>query len=150
MTVVNTRALPPLNQFGPQCADGVPSNPPVCFDYNPYLTTVGNGPNLFSPEWSYNFSVSYDFYIGADTILTPRLNYAYVGSRWTNYLYDPATDYLAAHGLLSGLVSLRVHDWMLEIYGNNLTDKKYVSGQSGNNEFYGAPREYGVRVSTHF
>jgi iron complex outermembrane receptor protein len=39
---------------------------------------------------------------------------------------------------------------MVEGYGTNLANKKYVSGQSGNNEFYGAPREVGVRVSTRF
>ena len=34
----------------------------------------------------------------------------------------------------------------LEVYGTNLTKKFYVSGQNGNNEFYGAPREFGVRL----
>jgi len=31
-----------------------------------------------------------------------------------------------------------------------LADKEYMSGQFGSNEFYGAPREYGVTVSVQF
>jgi iron complex outermembrane receptor protein len=39
---------------------------------------------------------------------------------------------------------------MVEAYGTNLSDETYVSGQFGNNQFYGAPREYGVRASIKF
>jgi iron complex outermembrane receptor protein len=150
VTIVNQRALPPIGQLGPQCPVGTPSNPPVCFDYGPFLTVGGGGPNLFSPEWSYNFGVQYEAWLGDEVSLTPRLNYAYVGSRWTNLLYNPALDYLAGRGLLSAQLSLRFEDWTLEVYGTNLADKEYVSGQSGNNEFYGAPREYGIRASARF
>lgn len=148
VTVVNSRALPPIGQLGPQCASG-PSNPPTCFDYVPYLTRAGGGPNLFSPEWSYNFSAQYEVPLGEGISLTPRLNYAYVGSRWTNLVYAPL-DFLPGRGLLSAQVTLRYNDWTVEGYATNLADKEYVSGQSGNSEFYGAPREFGVRVSTRF
>ena len=150
VTIVNQRALPPIGQLGPQCPAGVPSNPPVCFDYSPFLTVGGGGPNLFSPEWSYNFGVQYEARLSDEVSLTPRINYAYVGSRWTNLLYNPALDHLAGRGLLSAQLSLRFDDWTLEAYGTNLADKEYVSGQSGNNEFYGAPREYGIRASARF
>ncbi|MXP26712.1 TonB-dependent receptor [Altererythrobacter indicus] len=149
VTLVNQRALPALSQYGPQCADGVESNPPVCFNYKPYIVTAGDGPNLFSPKWSYNIGAQYEFDFGRAT-LTPRVNYAYVGSRWTNLVYNPELDYLKGRGLLSAQVTLKMDDWTLVAYGTNLADKKYVSGQSGNNEFYGAPREYGVRASVRF
>ena len=42
-----------------------------------------------------------------------------------------------------------MRDWKIEAYGQNLTNKKYVTSV-GANEFYGAPREYGVRVSVDF
>ncbi len=150
VTVVNQRALPQIGQLGPQCPAGSPSNPPVCFDYGPFLSLAGGGPNLFSPKWSYNFGVQYEAWLNDDVSLTPRINYAYVGSRWTNLLYNPALDYLAGRGLLSAQLSIGFEDWTIEAYGTNLANKKYVSGQSGNNEFYGAPREYGVRASVRF
>ncbi|MBO9519336.1 MAG: TonB-dependent receptor [Porphyrobacter sp.] len=148
--IVNQRLLPQIGQLGPQCPVGTPSSPPVCFDYGPYIVTGGGGPNLFSPKWSYNFGVQYEFDVSDEATLTPRLNYAYVGSRWTNLLYNPDLDYLAGRGLLSAQLTLGFDDWSVQAYATNLTDKKYVSGQSGNNEFYGAPREYGVRASVSF
>lgn len=148
--VVNARGLPPLPQFGPQCPVGAPSNPPVCFDYGPYTVTAGGGPNLFSPELSYNIGAQYEIGLPGDMSLTPRLNYAYVGPRWTNLVYSPTLDYLKGRGLLSALITLRKGEWIVEGYATNLANEKYVSGQSGNNEFYGAPREFGLRASLRF
>ena len=45
---------------------------------------------------------------------------------------------------------MRVGDWAVEGFVNNLTNKEYISGSAGNAEFYGAPREYGVRTSVRF
>ncbi|OYX64293.1 MAG: hypothetical protein B7Y88_11435 [Sphingomonadales bacterium 32-64-17] len=150
VTIVNSRALPSIGQLGPQCAAGTPSNPPVCFDYGPFLSVAGGGSNLFSPEWSYNAGAQYEFFLSDEASLTPRINYAFVGSRWTNLFYNPDLDLLDGRGLLSAMITLRYNDWMIEAYGTNLTDEEYVSGQSGNNEFYGAPREFGVRASVRF
>lgn len=150
VVIVNSRALPQIGQLGPQCPPGTPSNPPICFDYGPFISTAGGGPNLFSAKWSYNFGVEYEMYLGEDLSLTPRINYAYVGPRWTNLFYNPDLDFLAGRGLLSAQITLRYADWEIEGYATNLTNKKYVSGQSGNNEFYGAPREFGVRGSVRF
>lgn len=147
---VNSRALPPLPQYGPQCPAGTASNPPICFDYGPYTVTAGGGPNLFSPKWSYNFGIQYELAVASRTTLTPRLNYAYVSSRWTNLVYNRSLDYLPGRGLLSALITLRRGPWMVEGYATNLANKTFVSGQSGFNEFYGAPREFGVRAAVRF
>jgi len=140
----------PSGTLGPQCAAGIPSNPPACFDYGPFTGTAGGGPNLLSPKWTYNAGVQYSFDLGGDAKLTPRLNYAYVGSQFTNLFYSPITDRMQAHGVLSGLLTLNMRKWRIEAYGRNLTNKKYVLGQGGGNEFYGSPREYGVRVNVNF
>ena len=145
---VNIRELPPMATNPPQCLAG--QTPPACFDYGPFIGTAGGGPNLFSPKWTYNFGVQYEALLGNDVSLTPRINYGYVGSRWTNLFYNPQLDYLPGRGLLSAQLTLRYHDWEIEGYGTNLSNKAYISGQFGNNEFYGAPREYGVRASVRF
>ena len=148
VTLVDVRNLPPAPVRLPQC---VPSSPPgTCFDYTSYIGVGGGGPNLFSPKWSYNFGVQYEAWLAEDVSLTPRLNYAYVGSRWTNLFYNPQLDYLRGRGLLSAQITLRYEEWEIEAYGTNLANKQYVSGQSGNSEFYGAPREFGVRASVRF
>lgn len=148
LTFVNTRELPP-GQLGPQCAEGVPSSPPTCFDYDPYVITTPGGPNLYSPEWTYNIGIEYRGYLTDRITVTPRINYGYVGERFDYLAYRP-NDLIESRGLLSAVLTLEIDDWKVEGYATNLTDKEYVVGRSGNNEFYGAPREYGVRVGVRF
>jgi iron complex outermembrane receptor protein len=147
---VNTRLLPP-GTLGPQCPAGTASNPPTCFDYGPYLQTSSSGPNLYSPKFSFNAGVEYRIPLPNNISLTPRLNYAFVGSQYTALSYSPLTDYLPSRGLLSALLTLRLpHAWNVEAYGTNLANKVYVSGQGGNQEFFGPPRQYGARVNKTF
>jgi iron complex outermembrane receptor protein len=150
-TFVNGRLLPAGN-LGPQCPAGTPSNPPVCFDYGPFLVTTTGGPNLYSPEWTYNLGAEYTFELGNDLTLTPRVNYAYMGSRYSYIAYSPVSDRLESNGLVSAVVTLRAGNWSVDAYGTNLADKEYVAGHASAslNEFYGAPREYGLRVGYTF
>jgi iron complex outermembrane recepter protein len=150
---VNGHLLPPSAANLPQCPVGVPASA-TCFDYTPYLTVTSGGPNLFSPEWTLNAGIQYDFRLGGTATLTPRVNFAYLTSQYTNLTYSQVTDYLPAHGLLSALLTLQLTDnWMIEGYGTNLTNRLYRSGQGGNNGnyyFYGPPRQYGARLRYSF
>ena len=49
VTVVNTRLLP-AGTLGPQCAAGVPSNPPTCFNYAPFIVNNSGGPQSLFAE----------------------------------------------------------------------------------------------------
>jgi iron complex outermembrane receptor protein len=151
LSFVNTRRLPP-GTLGPQCPSGVPSSPPLCFDYAPFVQSTSGGPSLYSPKWTYNAGVEYRFALSGDVRLTPRVNYACTGPRFTYIAYSPVTDRIAGYGLWSALLTLDRASWSLQAYGTNLTNKTYVSGQASAslNEFYGAPREYGVRFSFNF
>ena len=151
LTFVNTRRIPPGN-LGPQCPVGVPTSPPFCFDYAPFVQSTDGGPNLYSPKWTYNMGADYTFAVGNGLTLTPRANYSYVGSRFTYIAYAPVSDRIDGFGLLSALVTLRADRWFVEAYGTNLTDKDYISGQASasSNEFYGPPRQYGLRVGVDF
>lgn len=149
LTFVNTRRIPSAT-LGPQCPAGTPSNPPVCFDYTPAIITTTGGPNLYSPNWTYGGSAAYEFALPKDMTLTPRINYAYVGPRFTYLAYSPVSDRIAGYGLVSGLITLRSGRYHIEAYGTNLTGERYVSGQFGLREFYGAPREYGIRAGFTF
>jgi iron complex outermembrane receptor protein len=111
---------------------------------------VSGKANPYAPQWTYNIGVEYAFNVSAGATLTPRLNYSYLGEQWTTLIEAPATDLLPAYGLLNASLTYRNSDWRLEAYALNLADKHYVTGQAGNNQFYGAPRQAGVRVSRSF
>ena len=149
LTFVNTRLIP-AGTLGPQCAAGVPSTPPTCFNYLPATVTTDGGPNLYSPKWTYTFGAGYEVPLGGTTTLTPRVNYSHVGPRFTYLAYSRVSDRIGGFGLLSALLTLRRDNWHLEAYGTNLTKERYVTGQYGQNEFYGAPREYGLRAGMTF
>lgn len=147
---VNTHLLPPGADNTPQCAPGETAG---CFNYGPYLQTGSSGPNLYSPEWTFNAGVDYKANLGDGVSLTPRVNYAYVSGQFTSLTYSETTDYLPAHGLLSALLSLDFRNWEIQAYGTNLANKLYRTGEgldNGNYYFYGAPRQYGVRAQYKF
>lgn len=146
---INQRALPPGTNL-PQCPAGAaPGTPPVCFDYGPYYVSVTGRSLLYSPELTYNAGAEYTFNMGRAT-LRPRVNYSHIGTQYTNLLYSPISDRLAARGLWSAQLTFDLDAWSVEAFGTNLADEEYVSGQMGSSEFYGAPREYGVRASYKF
>lgn len=132
-----------------QCASGETQNPAICLDYAPYTRSTAGGPNLFSPKWTYNLGARYDLHLG-DATVTPQVNYAYVGPQFTYIGYSPISDRISGRGLLSAQLGIAWKNFNVDIYGTNLTNKEYVTGQNGNNEFYGAPREYGVRARVNF
>lgn len=131
----------------PQCASGV-ANGPTCFNYT-YATSSG-GENLYSPKWTWNLSAAYRIELGGGLAATPRVGYAYIGSQWAYPTYQATTDLIRSRGLLQASLTFEKDAWKLEAYGTNIANKFYVAGQTGKNELYGAPREYGVRVSTKF
>ena len=151
LTLVNLLQIPGggLVNLGPQCAPGGPS-PPACFDYTSATVSVSGRENPYSPKWTFNAGLEYSFNLADSTTLTPRVNYSYVGAQWTTLIEQPVTDYLAARGLWNASLTYQRGDWRVQGYGTNLSDKLYVTGQSGTNQFYGNPRQYGVRVSRSF
>lgn len=150
VTFVNTRTFGGA-ALGPQCPTGTPSSPPFCFDYAPFIQTTGGGPNLYAPRWTWGGGVEYEIPLGGEASLTPRVNYAYVGEQFTYIGYSPLSDRLNPRGLLSAIVTLKINDRLqIEAWGTNLTNKEYITGQLNSNEFYGAPREYGLKLNVTF
>jgi len=153
LRLVDTRALPggTATGLGVQCAPGVPSHPPVCFDYGPYLVSLNGRSNPYSPEWTANIGLQYDFALKSGT-LTPRIDVSYAANQWATFFEAPA-DRLAARTLVNLQLTWRRDDWTVQAYGTNVFDKTYVAGFAGlfgNNQFYGAPRQFGLRVARDF
>jgi len=150
ISFVNERLLPPGVNV-PQCAPGQDPSTGTCFEYGPYIQTNNGGVNLYSPEWSINLGAEYEIAMDNGWSLTPRINYGYLSDQYVYLSYSDQTDRLPSRGLVSALLTLRLpRNVLAEVYGTNLADREYVSGQMGDNEFYGPPREYGMRVRFNF
>jgi iron complex outermembrane receptor protein len=146
---VNTHILS-ASATVPQCAPGQTVG---CFDYTPYLQTGSSGPNLYSPEWTFNAGLDYKAHVGGVLTLTPRVNFSYISGQFTSLTYSEVYDYLPLHGLLSALLTLDYREWEVQGYGTNLINKIYRTGQgldNANYYFYGAPRQYGIRLQYRF
>lgn len=148
-------SFPVINRYAlgasaglPQCTGG--ATYPTCFDYaGNTITNPNGGPNLLSPKWTWNASMAYTFNLGDDLTLEPRVNYNYIGSQQAYLTYLPP-DFIASHHLVSASIALAWHDYMVEGYVTNLTKEFYQSGVGGTNQFFGAPREFGVRLKAKF
>ncbi len=144
---IDLRTLPNGgNGLGPQCAPGQTAN---CFNYTPFFQDVAGSENPYSPKITANIGAQYDLRL-SHGVLTPRLDFSYIGRQVTTIFNNPAFDQLQARHLLSAQVNYQINTWQVGIFGTNLTDQTYVAGQQGNNEFLGAPRQYGVRFGASF
>jgi len=152
ITVIDREIVPPSVNV-PQCANDDFSNTygpqKACYNYA-YATTPNGGPNLYSPKWTWNANVSYKFALGDANTLVPHATVSHVGSQWDYLTYHPGVDQIAAHTLVNAGITLNISGISIDAYGTNLSNKYYVAGRSGNNQFFGAPREYGVRLSANF
>lgn len=146
-SLINKWLVPAASNGFPQCNG---SNAARCFNYAGTSVTTSGGSNLYSPKWTWNLTAAYRIEMGDDMVITPRIGYAYIGSQWAYPTYQASTDLINARGLWQGSITLDKGTWKAEVYGTNLANKFYVAGQSGRNELYGAPREYGVRVTKKF
>jgi len=119
-----------------------------CFNYQ--FITSNSGPNLLSPKWTWNAGIEYLIPVSADVTVTPRISYSYVGSEWAYITYLPQYDLLNAHHLVNANITLNWKDYKIDAFVTNLTKEYFVTGQSGLNEFFSAPREFGVRLRVKF
>lgn len=147
LQVVNSSALPAAASARPQCNG---TNAAFCFNYAPYLLTVSGKANPFSPRFSGNIGVGYNFHVNGDDILAPHISVAYQGSQWTTNIEVKNTDYLSAYTLVNVDLAYFHGPWQANLYATNLLDRTYQVGQSSPNVFYGPPRQYGVRLAREF
>jgi iron complex outermembrane recepter protein len=144
--IVN-RWIPGATSSLPLCTGGAVF--PSCFNYPAAAVTGGGGPNLLSPKWTWNASLSYKFDLGNDASIEPRINYSSVSSQQAYLTYAPQ-DLIGGHSLVSANITLAFKGYKIEAYANNLTKEYYVTGIQGTNNFFGAPREFGIRFGAKF
>jgi iron complex outermembrane receptor protein len=168
-------ALPPAalplsssNSYRPQCAAGVPDTAATvngagngyidtgCFNYQNIAIPSTSVQNTYSPKVSVNAGIDYGFGVGGDAILRPRVSYSYVSKQFADLAQttpsgaEIAYYMLQARSLLNFSLTLTTGPWDVQAFVNNLGDKTYISSTNGNNIYYGAPRQMGVRFNRTF
>lgn len=109
-----------------------------------------------APENMYNLGVQYDRDLSRGA-LTARVDYV---RRGDSYFDRANTDFdlQEAYGLISANIRYEQDSWFVALYGKNLGDEEYVTGQIINPPFncgcrtvgVGEPRTYGVTVGMSF
>jgi iron complex outermembrane receptor protein len=111
-----------------------------------------------APKWSVNAGAAYAVNLPGLGTLTPRIDWShnsrtYVDARNTPELIQDA------YGLLN--LSLTFEDesqkWLVQLFGTNVTDERYLMGGVGGPDFqgvitgaYGRPAEWGLTVKRRF
>ena len=111
----------------------------------------------FNPKWIVSLGAHYDIYLSDDIVLTPRARLSHNSDQFANEFQAPI-DLIEAYTLVDA--SLRLENeqqgWYGELYGTNLFDEEWDAARStlsnvgGRAVFYGAPRQYGIRVGMRF
>jgi hypothetical protein len=103
----------------------------------------------YSPSWTGNIGAGYAFDVGHRFSITPRVDFSYMSGQWTS-VFQNAAERLQERKLLNANITLKREGWKVVAYGTNLTKQYYITGQTGFQNFWGAPREFGVRFNAQF
>lgn len=125
---------------------------------DPDLALLPGNQMSFAPRWSGNASVTYDWDIGSNLMGRFNLGAKYMSEYNTGSDLDPekAQD---GYALINARIGIGRQDrrWMVELWGQNLTDETYKQVgidapiQAGSwNAFLGAPRTYGMTFRVRY
>jgi iron complex outermembrane recepter protein len=130
-----------------QCVGAL--TPPACFDYVPFIQSVSGGNNPFSPKVTFDASADYGIQIGNAT-LRPRVSFSHTDKQYSSVFQADTYFQMEARNLWGASVAYESGPWSTTAYGTNLSDQTYRAAYNGNFEYYGAPREYGIKIARTF
>lgn len=145
--IVNASALPDggAGTLGIQCPTGQTT---ACFDYRPYIVSL-SGSLPYAPRYNVTAGAAYSFELGDRIKLTPRVDVARTGEQFTS-IFQNGISRLRDRTIVNAKLSLDLKNFVIEAYATNLTNLTYPTGRTGNAWFYGAPRQFGARLSFRF
>jgi iron complex outermembrane receptor protein len=152
-TEVASYELPAVDQAGiPQCtgSGGTAPPPAPCFNFNRYLITLSGEAEPLSPKLTVSSDVNYIIRIGGDgNTLRPMVFYTYQSLQYASLIQIPYNS-IPARGVWGATLGYRAGPWLAQLYAKNLANLTYISGNSGNDVYYGSPRQFGIRLSRTF
>jgi iron complex outermembrane receptor protein len=137
---------PNAGNLGKQCAAGVTIG---CFNYTPYIQNLSGEQNPYAPEFTANLTVDYAIPVGEHT-LRPKLNFQHVDKQYASIFQKDNYYLMGSRDLVNASLNWESNPWLVQLYCNNLTDRLYVSGYYADFEYYGNPRQMGIRVNRSF
>ena len=133
----------------PQCVSGHTYTAPLqCFDYAPYLTNLNGEPNPYAPEIQANIALDYKIRTTFG-IFDPRVTYSYTSKQYSS-IFENTYNELGSRSLVGASVDWLVGKWDAQAYCTNLTDKTYITANTGSTVYYGAPRQFGAQIKYSF
>jgi iron complex outermembrane recepter protein len=100
--------------------------------------------------WTVQAGIQYDFHLDGGQVISPRLDYGMISSRWSTVFEAVPNDRLATQNLFNGQVVYDSGgDWTATLYATNLFNLHYVISQ-GTLAMPGAPQQYGIRLAKNF
>jgi iron complex outermembrane receptor protein len=131
---------------GVQCEPGQTTN---CFNYAPYYQSASGVSNPYSPRWTGNIGLSYIFNIHNGATLAPRADFSYSSTQWATIFENPV-DRFQLRDVLNLSLTYARDGLKIAAYGTNVTHAYFIVGQTGSQNFWNAPVEYGIRISQAF
>jgi iron complex outermembrane receptor protein len=141
--VVASYRLPPEVQAVPALF------PASVFNYAPYVENISGEQNPYSPKLTANASVDYAILVGPGTI-RPVVSFSHTDKQFASLFQTDNFYLMPARNIWDVSGSYEEGSWLTQVYAKNVTNSVYVSGYSGNTEYYGAPRQIGLRVRKSF
>ncbi|MEX2148586.1 MAG: TonB-dependent receptor [Steroidobacteraceae bacterium] len=121
----------------------------------PVLIDLTGRPTPYSPEFTANLGLAYDFLVGSggEYMLTPRADVSYQSKTQTK-LWDSPLVTLERRVLVNARLVLGAPEdrWTATLWATNVFDDGYVAGIQNLATLYyaGRPREYGLTVRYNF
>jgi len=105
----------------------------------------------YAPKFTFNANISYDFALGNETTLTPRLNFGHIGAQWATLFQNRALgDRIPERNIVNAQLALKAGSLIVTAYSTNLTNRHYPAALNSGLYFAGAPRQYGLKVQKSF
>lgn len=112
---------------------------------------LDGSPQTYAPSFTLNLGVQYQVELAGGDSLTPRINFGHASQQWATVFDNPALgDRLAPRNILGAQLAWMHGNWLVTLYGTNLTDQHYVAALNTNLDFAGPPRQYGIRLRKAF
>jgi iron complex outermembrane recepter protein len=146
ISLIATYRLPPTANNNPQCVGAQTTG---CFNYAPYLVNLSGGANPFSPKVVFDTGLDYGIPLGSAT-LRPRVTFSHTDKQYGSIFQTDNYFLMNARNLVGANLAYESGPWNVQAFVTNLTNETYVQAYTGNFEYYGAPRQYGVRLSRTF
>lgn len=105
----------------------------------------------YAPNFTFNVGAAYEFALANGDTITPRVNFGYVSEQWATLFENRARgDEVEARSIWGGQIAWHHDDYVLTLYGTNLSDDHYMAALNSGLRFMGPPRQFGVRLLRAF